>query len=112
MKIALLEYFTFNDFLRRDNDADTPGQAHIVCVWCSNKYDMVEGEQAPPPMPKECEYWYVWLLDHSVASLLTWCQQHVARWHPEKLPPKPAQPSGPPVHPPKVLPARVVTSGK
>jgi hypothetical protein len=86
VKLSDFEKFTFNDFVMPEKpDAMCPGQAHIVCVVCYNKYDNPTDltNWVPPHLPKDNEYWYVWMLDHTAYQSVLWMKRHHDRWHPE-----------------------------
>jgi hypothetical protein len=84
VKLSALEGFTFNDFIAPQKPtALAPGQAHVVCVRCYNKYDDPPdlSERVPPTPPNGNEYWYVWMLDHDLLQLVSWAVRHLNRWH-------------------------------
>lgn len=86
MKVNLLELFHFNDFVAPEKPtALVPGQAHIVCIKCYNKYDNPSNltNWVPPHLPKDQEYWYVWMLDHTLLEPVMWAKRHLDRWHPK-----------------------------
>jgi hypothetical protein len=88
MKADLLEMFTFNDFIAPEKPtAHLPGQAHVVCAPCANKYDVAPeiGKRVPPAPEGDASHWYVWMLDHDAYQLVAWMQRHLRRWHPDLM---------------------------